>query len=123
MRQSLSLAAALLATSFAAHAQDGATGPQVAIAAANLPSLAHRQLLRKTLVAYPKSVVPEDREASVMLRYTIEADGHVDHVEIIKGSTAPFNIEAEKAVGSWLYQPANTPTLGAVAIVEFHAAP
>ena len=124
MRKYVSLVA-FFAISFAsqAHAQQSRADEQVAVAPANISSLTPRQIIRKTPVAYPKSVVPQDREASVVLRYTIEPDGHVDHLEIVKGATAAFNNEALRAVGDWLYRPAGKSTPGAVAIVDFHAAP
>ncbi|HLY57754.1 MAG TPA: TonB family protein [Stellaceae bacterium] len=120
MRTSLMIAAALLATAVSAGAEEA---PQIAMAPGAFSATAPRQLVHQTALVYPKSIVPQDREASVLLTYTIEPDGHVDQLRIVKSATAPFDNEAVKALAGRISSPAPTATQGATALVEFHAAP
>ncbi len=128
MRRYLTIGAALVATSISvttsipAGAED-ATPAQIALAPGGLRAASPRQLIRENPLAYPKRIVPQDLDASVLLSYAIEPDGRVDRIEVLKGSTAPFNIEAERTVASRLYAPAASATPGARTLVQFHAAP
>jgi TonB family protein len=124
MRPSIIVAVVLFAISTSVQAEDVSTNtPQISAVPGSLASRPHRQLIHKTELIYPGSITPQNREASIVLRYTIEPDGHVDDIEVVKGDGAAFVREAQRTVSNWIYAPAAEPTMGAVALVQFHAAP
>ena len=91
---------ALSAALFTAHAfADTAPGAQADADAAV------RHLVTQPPLVWPHNVSPE-REARVTLRYTIEPDGHVDHVEALGTTTQPFADAAAAAVSARVYTPA-----------------
>jgi TonB family protein len=98
------------------------TVPQVAAVPAGLAAPVSRQLVTKTQLAWPERVSPY-REAEVVLRYTIEPNGTVDHVTAVFAPSDPAFAEAAKsAVENWVYEPSSTATPNAEAIAYFHAA-
>ena len=123
--KSVSVAAAIAISilSVRAFAEPPATpqAPQVALVAGSLLAHPDRQLVNKTALAWPKSV-PVYREAKVVLRYTVEPDGTVDHIETVFAPTNPaFAAAAAAAVSTWTYSQATAPTPNVEAIAYFHA--
>jgi hypothetical protein len=80
-----------------------------------------RQLIAQPALVWPHNV-SQEREAKVMLRYTIEPDGHVDQVTVVGPAAEPFAEAAKNAISSRIYTPAATPTI-AETVARFHAAP
>jgi len=124
----LALAASIALTAAIAARAD--TAPAHVTQVAKLPdtaqadaSVATRHLVAAPPLLWPVGESPE-REAKVTLRYTIEPDGHVDHIEVLGGN--PHGVFADAAVNAVcnrLYAPAPSATAGAETVVEFHAAP
>ena len=124
MRSSIVIVAVFFMIGTSVRAEDvGSNASQVSAASGSFSDSPHRQLIHKSQLNYPKSAVLQGREVSILLRYTIEADGHVDHIEVMRGRGAAFIEEAKIAVTSWIYTPAAEPTPGATALALFHAAP
>jgi TonB family protein len=117
------IAAAIGAMSVHAFAEPATVAaPQVAMVNTNLVPHETRQLISKTPLSWPK-YVPQTREAKVVVRYTIEADGSVDHVEAVFGPHNPaFAEAARQAVSGWTYAPASSATPNVEAVAYFHAA-
>lgn len=124
MRPSITIAALIFAISTSVQAEDlNQNASQISVVSENFTDSPHRQLIHKTQLNYPRSAILQGREVSILLRYTIEADGHVDDIEVVRGRGAAFIEEAKKAVTGWIYTPAAEPTPGATALALFHAAP
>jgi outer membrane biosynthesis protein TonB len=106
---------------FAEPAQSQAP-EQVAMVAGNLLAKSDRQLIAKSPLHWPK-FESVDQEQKVVVRYTIEADGTVDHVEpVFQPRNPAFAAAATAAVRGWVYAPAATATENVEAIAYFHAA-
>jgi TonB family protein len=123
--KTLSTVAAVAIGAVSLHAfadQASAPAAQVAMAPGNLLAKPERQLVNKAQLAWPKGVEPY-REAKVVLRYTIEADGSVDHVEAVFAPVNPAFAEAARdAVSRWTYAPSAQATENVEAVAYFHAA-
>jgi TonB family protein len=112
--------AALSVRAFAEPSTTTVTAPQVAMVGSNLAVHTPRKLINKTALEWPETVAP-NREVKVVLRYTVEADGSVDHIETVFAPANPaFAQAAEKAIEGWSYAPAASATDNVEAIAYFH---
>ncbi|HLY55921.1 MAG TPA: energy transducer TonB [Stellaceae bacterium] len=118
---SLVAAAAIGVMSIRAFA-DPVMPTQVAAVPAGLALHVDRPLVSKTTLAWPTHASPY-RETRVILHYTIEPNGTVDHVDAVFAPADPAFAQAAKAaVSSWVYAPSATATPNAEAVAYFHAA-
>ena len=116
-------ACAIGAFSFHAFAEPATVAaPQVAMVNGNLVAKPPRQLISKAGLEWPHGISPYC-EAKVVLHYTIEADGSVDHVETTFAPSNPaFANAATMAVSRWVYAPSDAATPNVEAVAYFHAA-
>jgi TonB family protein len=87
----------------AAESQAGGTGPARARteAVAPLP-------VRRVEPKIPEGVDPAVLEGEVVLRVSIDAQGKVSHIQVLKSLQPDMDRETVKAVGEWTFEPVRT---------------
>ena len=74
---------------------------------------------------YPSSALAARKHATVMLRVTVDADGHVSNVEVVTSGGEDLDEAATIAARQWLFEPAKrrgVPVASRISI-PFHFAP
>ncbi|SEK67917.1 TonB family C-terminal domain-containing protein [Roseateles sp. YR242] len=67
------------------------------------------RLLSKVDPEYPRSLLSQQRNGSVMVKFTVQPDGSVDAVEATKSPDRKLSAAAIAAVKQWRFAPVNKP--------------
>lgn len=67
------------------------------------------RLVNKVDPEYPRALLSQQRNGSVMVKFVVQTDGSVEHVEATKSPDRKLSVAAVAAVKQWRFAPINKP--------------